>query len=139
MNNYANTIVNDRDQLAYALANALKERDEALEAAAKWESSFDAMERAGAEQARRADENREWALRAEREHDEAIADRDILRIDAQREAEHHDRMVGELERVYQERDEARQAFSELWQYADALLPEIDEETLNRWNKCIKLY
>jgi len=32
---------------------------------------------------------------------------DQLRIDAQREAEHHDRMVGELERVYDERDEAR--------------------------------
>jgi hypothetical protein len=29
------------------------------------------MERAGAEQARRADENREWALKAERERDEA--------------------------------------------------------------------
>jgi hypothetical protein len=48
-----------------------RERDEAREAAAKWESSSDAMERAGAEQARRADENREWALRAERERDEA--------------------------------------------------------------------
>lgn len=86
----------------------IRERDEAREAAAKWESSSDAMVRAGAGQARRADENREWALRAERERDEAIADRDILRIDAQREAEHHDRMVGELERVYQERDEARE-------------------------------
>jgi hypothetical protein len=50
-----------------------RERDEAREAAAKWESSSDAMERAGAEQARRADENREWALRAERERDEAMA------------------------------------------------------------------
>jgi hypothetical protein len=48
-----------------------RERDEAREAAAKWESSSDAMERAGAEQARRADENREWALKAERERDEA--------------------------------------------------------------------
>lgn len=48
-----------------------RERDQAREAAAKWESSFDAMERAGSEQARRADENREWALRAERECDEA--------------------------------------------------------------------
>lgn len=45
----------------------------------------------------------------------------------------------DFERMKEERDEAREAFSELWQYADALLPEIDEETLNRWNKCIKLY
>jgi hypothetical protein len=41
------------------------------------------------------------------ERDEARAERDILRLDAQREAEHHDRMVGELEKVYKERDEAR--------------------------------
>ena len=41
-----------------------KERDEARD-------QLQAMERAGAEQARRADENREWALRAERERGEA--------------------------------------------------------------------
>lgn len=51
--------------------DARAERDEAREAAERWESSSDAMERAGAEQARRADENREWALKAERERDEA--------------------------------------------------------------------
>lgn len=28
----------DKEQLAYALANAIKERDEAREAAAKWEA-----------------------------------------------------------------------------------------------------
>ena len=50
----------------------------------------------------------ELVVELKRERDEAIADRDILRIDAQREAEHHDRMVGELERVYKERDEARE-------------------------------
>lgn len=55
-----------------------RERDEAREAAAKWESSSDAMERAGAEQARRADENREWAVRLERERDEAREQRDQI-------------------------------------------------------------
>ena len=49
----------------------------------------------------------------ERERDEARAERDILRLDAQREAEQHDRMVGELEKVYAERDEARQRASDL--------------------------
>ena len=39
---------------------------------------------------------------------ELINERDILRLDAQREAEQHDRMVGELEKVYAERDEARE-------------------------------
>jgi predicted house-cleaning NTP pyrophosphatase (Maf/HAM1 superfamily) len=45
-----------------------------------------------------------------RERNEARNQRDILRRDAQKEAEHHDRMVGELEKVYKERDEARDAF-----------------------------
>ena len=44
----------------------------------------------------------------ERERDETRNQRDILRLDAQKEAEHHDRMVGELEKVYKERDEARE-------------------------------
>ena len=33
-------------------------------------------------------------------------ERDILRLDAQKDTQHHDRMVGELERVYAERDDA---------------------------------
>ena len=75
-------IVNQCDRIRYLegatshacgtpLSIALRERDEAREAAERWESSSDAMERAGAEQARRADENREWALKAERERDDA--------------------------------------------------------------------
>ena len=40
---------------------------------------------------------------------ELINERDILRLDAQREAEAHDRMVVELEKVYAERDEARES------------------------------
>ena len=70
-----------------------RERDEARQATAKWESSSDAMERAGAEQARRADENREWALKAERERDEAIT----RRMET----------IMQCELYEQERDEAR--------------------------------
>jgi hypothetical protein len=44
-----------------------------------------------------------------KEREEARAERDSLKLAAQREAEHHDRMVGELEKVYKERDEARDA------------------------------
>jgi hypothetical protein len=76
-----------------------RERDEAREAAAKWESSFNAVERAGAEQARRADENREWALRSERERDEA---REQLSA-----AKHF------LEKYIVERDEAREALQRI--------------------------
>ena len=39
-------------------------------------------------------------LSLQRERDEARAERDILRLDAQREAEHHDRMITELEGLY---------------------------------------
>ena len=38
---------------------------------------------------------------------ELVLENQRLKLDAQREAEHHDRMVGELEKVYKERDEAR--------------------------------
>jgi chromosome segregation ATPase len=56
-----------------------------------------------------ANERFDEIQRVRRERDEAKAERDILRLEAQREAEHHDRMVGELEKVYKERDEARDA------------------------------
>lgn len=88
-----------------------RERDEAREVAAKWESSSDAMERAGAEQARRADENREWALRAERERDEA---RDALAAAKYYLTKERDDALSQIvqaecraERFCQERDEAR--------------------------------
>ena len=38
---------------------------------------------------------------------ELVLENQKMKLDAQREAEHHDRMVGELEKVYKERDEAR--------------------------------
>ena len=44
---------------------------------------------------------REWTCRKlERERDEARAEIQKLRYDAQKEAEHHDRMVKELEGLY---------------------------------------
>ena len=48
-----------------------------------------------------------------------------MKLDAQREAEHHDRMVGELEKVYKERDEAREALAD-WDNA-ALHVEADHQ------------
>jgi hypothetical protein len=46
--------------------------------------------------------------RMKQERDEAIADRDIARLAALDRDKAHDRMVGELEKVYDERDEARE-------------------------------
>lgn len=92
-----------------------RERDEAREAAAMWESSSDAMERAGAEQARRADENREWALKAERERDEA------------REAAYE--LAKQAERLRKERDQLKEALlimENLLKPGIELFPEIGE-------------
>ena len=98
-----------------------RERDEAREAAAKWESSSDAMERAGAEQARRADENREWALKAERERDEARKELEEYRSIAENIGA--DKAVSEKEKAICERNEA------LNKMADAL-QEVDLRTLD---------
>ena len=62
------------------------------------------------------DDEVDFARKLERERDEARNQRDILRLDAQKEAEHHDRMVGELEKVYKERDEAREALADVEEY-----------------------
>ena len=46
-----------------------------------------------------------------------------LRKNAQEEAEHHDRMVGEIEKVYAERDEAREQNAKLRDIAEkAIVP-----------------
>ena len=63
----------------------------------------------------------EHSRQLERERDEARNQRDILRLDAQREAEHHDRMVGELEKVYAERDEAREKCANLHDIAERMI------------------
>ena len=79
------------------------------EDAARWESSSDAMERAGAEQARRADENREWALKAERERDEAmelLASEKITR----------NHIIKRSVEVERERNEAREALEHITEY-----------------------
>ena len=44
---------------------------------------------------------------------ELVLENQKMKLDAQREAEHHDRMVGELEKVYKERDEAREALMKI--------------------------
>lgn len=50
----------------------------------------------------------DFCRKLERERDEAFADRDIARLAALDSDKAHDRMVGELEKVYKERDEARE-------------------------------
>jgi hypothetical protein len=71
-----------------------RERDEARELLASEKITRDHVIKCGIEM--------------QKKRDEARAERDILKLNAQREAEHHDRMVGEIEKVYKERDEARE-------------------------------
>jgi hypothetical protein len=72
----------------------------------------------------------------ERERDETKQERDSLKLAAQREAEHHDRMVGELEKVYAERDEAREQNAKLkMEIEDTERAFIATE--NSWEKLIK--
>jgi hypothetical protein len=80
-----------------------RERDEARADAAKIADILSGLE------LRSTDE----LASLERERNEARAERDILRLDAQREAEHHDRMVGELQRLYAKLEEARAVAGEL--------------------------
>lgn len=54
-----------------------------------------------------------------KERDEAIADRDIARLSAQDSDRAHDRMVGELEKVYKERDDAVAECKSLWSLVNA--------------------
>jgi len=39
-----------------------------------------------------------------------------------------------IKRLERERDEAREAFKEMWRSGDAFLPHVDSETINRWRK-----
>lgn len=84
-------------------------------------------------------ERNEWAAmcgRYKQERDELLNEIQRLRLDAQRESEHHDRMVRELEKVYKERDEAREVIRNIvragrvgrrWQsYAIEFLEKLEE-------------
>jgi chromosome segregation ATPase len=121
----------------YARIIELKEElDEAREAAAKWESSFDAMERAGAEQARRADENREWALKAERERDEAREKveqqrKEIVRLNG---ATNHAGGTP-LKIALRERDEAREVLKRIAHAS--MSARHKEEDYAEWEKAVE--
>jgi uncharacterized coiled-coil DUF342 family protein len=66
----------------------------------------------------------------ERERDEAI-------IKYTGEANEFERQrnqaIAECEEAIRERDEAREALRELWQTADAYIPQIDEEQATKWH------
>jgi len=102
----------------------------------------------------------ELACRLERERDEALMDRNDGDI-ATMTRNHYERLIKErdeakadaaaladklsglelrsteeLARLEQERDEAREALRELWQTADAYIPQIDEEQTTKWHNAM---
>lgn len=102
----------------------------------------------------------ELACRLERERDEALMDRNDGDI-ATMTRNHYERLIKErdeakadaaaladklsglelrsteeLARLEQERNEAREALRELWQTADAYIPQIDEEQTTKWHNAM---
>ena len=86
-------------------------------------------------------------LLLQRERDEAIADRDIARLAALDRDKAHDRMVGELEKVYDERDEAREKLRTAvqerhdfhWELQDAIRERNEaREEINRYREKLDL-
>jgi hypothetical protein len=101
-----------------AVNKICNERDEALDAIYNYKLEVEAWE---------------LLAQARRERDEARADAarlaDILSGLELRTTE-------ELARVERERDEAREALRELWQTADAYIPQIDEEQTTKWHNAM---
>jgi hypothetical protein len=56
---------------------------------------------------------------------ELVLENQKMKLDAQREAEHHDRMIGELEKVYKSRDEWATMCGRYKQERDELLQKLD--------------
>jgi hypothetical protein len=67
----------------------------------------------------------------QRERDEALMDR--ANGDMATMTRNH------YERLIKERDEAREALRELWQTADAYIPQIDEEQTTKWHNAMALH
>jgi len=72
----------------------------------------------------------EYARKLERERDKARTELEMWRDGNIMHQIHRD----ELEKTERERDEAREAFKEIWRSGDAFLPHVDSETINRWRK-----
>lgn len=45
-----------------------------------------------------------------------------------------DDLLAHARKLERERDEARDALRQIWQFDDAFLPYIEKETINRWRK-----
>ena len=69
------------------------------------------------------------------ERDEARAERDEWRKKFELSVDAVE-IAARLARAESERDEAREALRELWQTADAYIPQIDEEQTTKWHSAM---
>ena len=102
---FARKLERERDDYMERCRTALSERDSwRMRAEQKYAMRRELEELLGVDQKDASDEQFQKGLDAIKniisERDEARNERDILRLDAQREAEHHDRLVKELENLY---------------------------------------
>ena len=74
----------------------------------------------------------EWAQQLERERDEAR--RKLNNLDVTAIHSCHNECQRPVCVLRRERDEALEALRELWQSADAYLPNLDQECVTRWRK-----
>jgi quinol monooxygenase YgiN len=74
-----------------------------------------------------------FCRRIERERDEAREELHDIRLNLGADAEGYT-LLHAVCVLQQERDEAREAFKEMWRSGDAFLPHVDSETINRWRK-----
>ena len=113
-----------------------RERDEAREALAEWHDSalHVRQEYEDEQHCSCVPILRKLLKDAERERDEAIADRDIARLSALESDRAHDRMVAELEKVYKERDDALSQIVQAECRAERFCQERDEA----WACCDEL-
>ena len=75
----------------------------------------------------------EWAQQLERERDEAREELHDIRLNLGDDAEGYT-LLHAVCVIQNERDEAREAFKEMWRSGDAFLPHVDSDTINRWRK-----
>ena len=119
MRDFPQIIDYDKDQLAYALANALKERDEARELLASEKITRDHIIQRGIEMQKERDEAREYGVRMEA----------IWNSEVQRRFRDVDGLQAKINVLTKEREEARDQVKELIYIAGRAieLAEIDFE------------
>ena len=78
-----------------------------------------------------------FARALERERDKAIRQFENLKAAAIHTC--HEQCQRPMCVLRRERDEAREALRELWQTADAYIPQIDEEQTTKWHNAMALH